>query len=133
MHFAAQDIRTLRRIVAVLVALAALADRAEARCFPVRLIVLWILTRAEIVVQAFLLDTTGLDWADDPAEVRGHPGEATMLALRLRMLAAALAALLRCECLADCRRIAGPLARPAMAGWRLATIVGPAPVPADTS
>lgn len=84
------DDRTLRRIIALLVALAALAECAAGRSLPVRFLVLALLRRAEAVVRHHLLDATawpGLD--DDPAPC-SSPADAALLSLRLRLLAAIL-------------------------------------------
>ncbi len=135
MHLAERDIAGLRRIVAVLLALACLAERAGSRCFPVRILVLAIVSRAEWPVRAFLADTTGLVWPLDDAGIAvcGRPGEAGMIALRLRMVAAGVAALLHAECLADCcpiDRPPSPVAAPVAAAAPAARLV---PVPAVTS
>lgn len=92
--------RTLRRIMALLVALAALAERAAARSFPVRCLVLWILGRAEAVAGAFVFEATG---APPPAieaipRFRGGSADAIRLAARFKVLAAALGALLSVAC-----------------------------------
>lgn len=135
MHLAEQDIQGLRRIVAVLLALAGLAERAGARCFPVRILALAIVARAEWPVRAFLADTVGADWPfdDAPLTVRGCFGEAAVIALRLRMLAAAVAALLQAECLADCCRIARPLTASLVHRGARQPAPGCVPIPADTS
>jgi hypothetical protein len=135
MEFARRDFQTLSRIVAILIALAALAERAAGKPFPVRWIVLAILRQAEAVAAGFVAETMPADWpcVEQSLETGSDPADAAWLAWRFRMLAALLGALLRCECLADCRRIAGPPARTAMPGLRLPTIIVPQPVPADTS
>lgn len=135
MQLAERDIWMLRRIVAVLMALASLAEHAAGRCFPLRILVLSIVARAERPVRDFLFDTTGAFGPrfDDCVEVRGRPGEAALIALRLRMLASTVAALLHAECLADCCRIVGPPERvAARTGW-FAAASSSAPIPADTS
>ena len=91
--------RTLRRIIATLVALAVLAERAALRSFPVRWLVLSILRYAETVALGYVAETTGMDWScfqDDP-EAGSSPGDAAILAWRFRTLAALLGALLRPE------------------------------------
>ncbi|MFN3548932.1 MAG: hypothetical protein ACK4U0_15710 [Mesorhizobium sp.] len=96
--------RSVRRIIALLVALAALAERAGARrSLPVRWLVLVLLRYAEAVVLGFVAEETGLDLSgfdDDPAAGFG-PMDAAILAWRLRTLAAVLGAWLtetrRCE------------------------------------
>jgi hypothetical protein len=92
--------RAVRRIMALLVALAVLAERADARCWAVRCFVLWILRRVEGVAGDFVLDATG---APPPAiaamAVLGNSHtEAMLLAARFRALAAALGVLLSVGC-----------------------------------
>ena len=88
--------RMLRRIIALLVSLAILAERAAERSLPVRWLVLWILRRAETVVEDFVFDETGMP----PPALEGivlagnGPEDAFALAARFRALAAALVALL---------------------------------------
>ncbi|MCV0395245.1 MAG: hypothetical protein K5872_07430 [Rhizobiaceae bacterium] len=82
----------LRRIIAVLVALAVLAERAADRSFPVRCFVLWILRRAEAVVAEFVAEATGMP---QPAfagigTTGNDPEDALLLAARLHALAEAL-------------------------------------------
>ncbi|MCV0394019.1 MAG: hypothetical protein K5872_18930 [Rhizobiaceae bacterium] len=88
--------RTLRRFIAMLVALAVLAERAAGRSFPVRWFVLTVLRRAEAVVQAFVVEATHATWPgfEEPLETGNHPVDATLLGLRFRVLAAVLSALL---------------------------------------
>ena len=96
-HAAMGDDRTLRRIMTVLVALAALAEQAAARSLPVRFLTLCILRHAEIVASGFVADATGMTRpvsGEIPAAGNG-PSDAMLLAARLRALAAALACLLR--------------------------------------
>ncbi len=103
MEGALQDRRTLRRIALILLALALLAERAAGRSFPVRLLVLAILCRAEAVARTFVAGATATfvaeatvaDWPclDEPPAMRGLPVDAEILALRLRMLAAVLGVL----------------------------------------
>lgn len=92
MDGALRNDRALPKIAALLVALALIAERAAGRSFPVRFIVLCFLQRAEAVARAFVADETGLDWSwfDDAPETGWHPAEAARLALRFRLLAAAL-------------------------------------------
>lgn len=89
--------KTLRRIIALLVSFAGLAERAGGRSLPVRWFVLTILRHAEGVALGYLADTTGQDWsscfADDP-EGGCRANDAAELAWRFRMLAALLGALL---------------------------------------
>lgn len=131
MEFARRDFQTLSRIISTLIALAALAERAAGKPFPIRWIVLAILRQAEAVAAEFVAETMPADWPciEQFLEAESGAVDAAWLAWRFRMLAAALAALLRCECLAG--RIAGPPAR--TLGLRLVKMVGPAPAPADTS
>ena len=96
-HAAMGDDRTLRRIMTMLVALAALAEQAAARSLPVRFLTLCILRHAEVVAWAFVADATGMMRpvsGEVPAAGNG-PSDAMLLAARLRALAAALVALLR--------------------------------------
>ncbi|MCV0397734.1 MAG: hypothetical protein K5878_20465 [Rhizobiaceae bacterium] len=88
----------LRRIIAVLVALAVLAERAADRSYPVRCFVLWLLRRAEAAVADFVAEATGMP---QPAfagigTTGNDPEDALLLAARLHALAEALAVLLRC-------------------------------------
>jgi hypothetical protein len=87
------DEKRLRRIMALLVAFAALAERAADRSGVVRGLVLWILRRAETVAAAFVLEATG---APPPAiaGTAAGPSDAHALAARFMALAAALGALL---------------------------------------
>ena len=96
-HAAIGNDRTLRRIVTMLVALAALAEQAAVRSFPVRFLTLCILRHAEVVAWAFVADATGMMRpvsGEVPAAGNG-PSDPMLLAARLRALAAALVALLR--------------------------------------
>lgn len=82
--------RHMRRIVALLFALAALAERAAGCSGPVRHCVLWFLRRGEAVANDYVLALTGqiaCATAPDPCE-----DDAIRLATRLRALATALAA-----------------------------------------
>ncbi len=89
--------KTLRRIIALLVSFAGLAERAAGRSLPVRWFVLTILRYAEGVALGYVADTTGLDcsscFADDP-EAGCKADDASVLAWRFRALAALLRALL---------------------------------------
>jgi hypothetical protein len=104
----------LMRLVATLLALAELADRASLLPFPVRCHVLAILRPAEAVIQAFiiamarglgaqLLPQAYLTISEQMCMPDGdEPADATRLALRLRVLALTLASLAaQAECLAD--------------------------------
>ncbi|MFN3547754.1 MAG: hypothetical protein ACK4U0_09720 [Mesorhizobium sp.] len=107
--------RTLRRIIATLVALAVLAERVACRSVPIRWFVLCLLRHAESVVRNHVAETTGWDWPDlehafgigdaDPdagfdtdrgAGTRAGSGPADAMALvwRLRALAVVLRAFL---------------------------------------
>ena len=90
------DDRTLRRIIATLVALAVLAERAALRSFPVRWLVLALLRYAERVARAFVVEITQWEWPgfDDDLEPGSSAYDAALLAWRLRLLAAILGALL---------------------------------------
>lgn len=87
--------QTLGHIAALLVALAFLAERAAGRAFPVRFAVLAILWQAEAVARAFVVGATGGDrpFPGEPPAMCGGAFDAQILALRLRLLAAALDAL----------------------------------------
>ncbi len=97
MDAAGRDFRTLSRIAATLVALAALAERAGSCSLPVRWLVLCILRRAETVAHAFVAEATAVTWPclEEPLEIQNGPVDAAWLAWRFRVLAAALGALLR--------------------------------------
>lgn len=95
-----RDGRALQRIVALLFALADVADRAGSSPFPVRVIVLAILRHAEFAAWAFAFGTasgpTARGQDDRPHHltppgtvVAGHhgPAEAARLAVRLRAFA----------------------------------------------
>lgn len=88
------DDRTLRRIIATLVALALLAERAAGRSFPVRFLVFAILSRAEPVARAFVADIAQIDLPELDDGLGTSAANATLLALHFRMLAALLDAVL---------------------------------------
>ncbi len=93
-----QDSGTFRGIAATLLALALLAERTSARCFPVRFFVLAILFRAEAIARTFVAREIAADWPDspcleDPGARHYGAADAQLLALRLRMLAVVLGAL----------------------------------------
>ena len=122
MHEADRNDRTLRRIIATLVALAVLAERAAYRSLPVRWLVLCLLRHAESVTREHIAETTGWGWSEleyafgidapgagfDAGQGAGYdladagiatgsgsgPADALALAWRLRMLASILSALL---------------------------------------
>lgn len=91
--------RAIRRILALLVALAVLAERVAARSFPVRCPVLWVLRRAEAVAGEFVFEATGAPPAGMPVlTIPNDPADALRLAARFYALAAALGALLAAVC-----------------------------------
>ena len=112
MRGADMDERGLRRVAAMLVALAALAERASSRSFPIRWLVLSLLRYAERVARDLLVDETGWDRSDiekafdigDAFDIgagfdagygsRNGPADALVLAWRLRSLAALFGTLL---------------------------------------
>lgn len=51
-----RDRETLRRIVALLLWFAALAERAVARSLPVRIVLFWVLRRAELAARSLFID-----------------------------------------------------------------------------
>ena len=89
--------RALRQIVALLLALADLAERASGRSRPVRWLVLLILAPGEAVARDYLATLTGVPasfWLPSiPARPDDGVAEAMRLASVFRALAAALAAL----------------------------------------
>jgi hypothetical protein len=95
-YAADMDERTLRRIIATLVALALLAERAAGRSWPVRRLVLWMLRRAEFAVGDYVFAVTGTPPSAFAgiAEDESGPEEAFRLAASFRMLAAVLGAVL---------------------------------------
>ena len=85
----------LERVVAILLALANLAERAAGAPHPVRCVVLWILRRAEAVAQEFVAGSRCAACRPRspdvmPASHGAHPADAIALALSFRMLALAL-------------------------------------------
>jgi hypothetical protein len=105
----------LKRIIALLFALAELADRSSLAPFPVRCHVLCILRPAEAVIQAFIIDMARdlgtpllpqayLTISEQMCMPDGDdPTDASRLALRLRVLALTLANLLaQAECSVSC-------------------------------
>lgn len=93
----------LRRIIARLVALAVVAERAAGRCWPVRLLILLLLRRAEAGIARFVLEETGTppEVFEGMAAVGDGPADMLGLAARFRAVAAILAALLPDMCLLD--------------------------------
>jgi hypothetical protein len=108
MERAVQDRGTLQGIARTLLALALLAERSAARSFPVRFLVLAILFRAEAIARRFVARTAAtliaeaidagcpdvpfpdLACLDEPDGLHYGAADAVLLALRLRILAAAL-------------------------------------------
>jgi hypothetical protein len=94
-----RELRTLDRIVAMLLALAGLAERAAGAPYPVRWLVLWFLRRAEAVVTDFVAGSACVaargQWLLAPVTVRkgSSPADAIDLALSLSRLALAVAAM----------------------------------------
>ena len=120
----------------MLVALAALAERAGNCSLPVRWFVLCVLRWAESVAHSFVADATQADWPlfEEALEVETRPVDAAWLAWRFRLLAAVLGTLARLACrpdrwnaAMDCAplRVAPPLV--------LVMYVGAARRPYDTS
>ena len=90
------DDRTLRRIIALLVSFAALAESAATRSLPVRWLVLAILRYAEAVALDHVTEATQVDFSALADErTLGHDAyDAALLAWRLRTLASLLSTLL---------------------------------------
>ena len=131
MHATIGDDRTLRRIMALLIALAALAERTADRSYPVRCLVLWIMRRAEAAARDFVASVTGAPPAAFAVipQLHSGPADAIHIAARLKALAAALGALLSVTCRLDrrpawsggaCARTAPRSGRPAARGARKA-------------
>ncbi len=137
MDVAERNDRTLRRIMATLMALAVIAERVAGRSFPVRWLVLLILHRAEAVARAHVEEATGMDWSlfDQPSGIGGGPVDAACLAQRFRMLAAALCLLLPPTCRFGRRSagLDGAPRRPAPRGRLLPMPAGPGGWLFDTS
>jgi hypothetical protein len=85
----------LGRIIAVLIALAVLAERAAARSFSVRWLVLSSLRPAEAVAREFVAETARAHpTLEATPQFRNGPEDALLLAWRFRALAAVLGAFL---------------------------------------
>ncbi len=99
-HAPREDDRTLRRIIALLVSFAAIAERCASRSLPVRFLVLWFLRRAEFVATGYVLDAYAAPPSDfaEIAAAGNDPADALLLAARFRALAAVLGALLPVTC-----------------------------------
>jgi hypothetical protein len=131
------DERAIRRIMALLVALAVLAERVAARSWPVRCLVLWALQRAEAVAAEFVFEATGAPPAGMPIlTIPNDRADAIRLAARFHALAAALGALLPVVC-----RFNDHAARPGCASGHISqcpgglslALDGWMPEPIDTS
>ena len=88
--------KALRRLLALLLALADLAERAAGRSRPVRLLVLWLLRPAEEIARDHVAGLTRTAFPPAPATILHDAdgiADAMRLALSFRTLAAALAAL----------------------------------------
>ncbi len=133
---AGQGNRMLRRVIALLVLLAGVADEAAGRSFPVRVLVVLLLRRAEAVARAYAADALLVDvicYEEDGADV---PLDAAALALRLRALAAALGTLLDPQDVLDAWARTRKAARRRSLARRAGALVAPAfmrPRPHDTS
>lgn len=116
------DGRKARRIIALLLSLACLAERASQRSWPVRWLVLVLLRRAETASLDMLVEAVGVDRShfEDP-DAGFRPLDALLLAASLRTIAALLSAVVTPPPCADRGRIGrkaappaiGPEARPA--------------------
>lgn len=83
----------LRQIVALLAALACLAERAACRSGPAAWLALWVLRRGEAVAHDHVLSLTGhVACAPAPGDLSQVANEALRLAARFRALAMALSA-----------------------------------------
>ena len=134
MHAAALDDRGLRRIIAMLVSFATIAERAACRSLPVRWLGILILRTAETVALEFVVDTTQADLPcfDGDPQTGYRPKDALLLALRFRMLAAALGTLLPPAGRQDGCTI-GHGTRCLAKSLQFVMPFGSAPVPDDTS
>ena len=96
MHGRAREDRTGRRIVALLVSFAVLAERAAGRSFPVRWFVLVLLRHAQTVALAYVAEVMQASFieVEEQQEAGFTPADAMLLCLRFRALAAVLGALL---------------------------------------
>lgn len=94
------DQRLLRRVIALLAALAVLAERVAGRSAPARFLVLWILRRAESVAADFVFEQAGMPplAIESTGAVGNDPANALGLAARFHALVAMLCALLPLHC-----------------------------------
>jgi hypothetical protein len=119
--------RMMRRTIALLVALADLAEQIAGRCHAVRFLMLILLRRAEALACDYVAGEAGVDglWFDDGMEATSLPADALLLAERFRLLAQVLTGLLEPACPRG-GRTAAPDAAPrnrasggaGAAGWR---------------
>jgi hypothetical protein len=88
--------RQLRRIIALLVAFAGLAERAAGCSYPVRFLLLLVLRHAEAIARDYVAQIMLVDglWFDDAMECTSSPADAELLARRFGILAAELQDLL---------------------------------------
>ena len=95
-----RDRGTLKRTIALLFALAGLADRASHAPWPVRVVVLAILRHGETVARLLLVETSHHGAPPNVAvgPAGSSPADAVALALSLRLVALALAALITRSC-----------------------------------
>jgi len=102
-----RELRELDGIVAILLSLAGLAERAAGALLPVRWLVLMFLRQADAVATEFVASSTGSvahrTWSAQRMSVHhgSHPADAIDLALSLSRLAAAIAGMV-----AQLRRLA---------------------------
>jgi hypothetical protein len=91
--------RTIRRIIALLVAFAGLAGRAADRNYPVRFVLLLVLRHAEEIARDYVAGVMLVDglWFDDGMECTSSPEDAALLAERFRLLAEQLVGFLEPE------------------------------------
>ena len=95
-HAATVDERMLRRVMALLVSFAAMAEQAATRSGPVRWFVLVLLRYAEAVSESYVLEAAGMPLSEleGIAPIGSDPDDALRLAARFYALAAALCTLL---------------------------------------
>ena len=127
MNDEALDERTLRRIIALLVSLAGLAELAAGRSFPVRWLVLCLLRYAESVARDYVVESAPWAWPylESEQEPGSSPLDAILLGQRLRMLAAILGALLPAQDRLDGWRAVHAAARQRLASGVYLVVVLP--------